>query len=263
MDYLEMVLNSFKMTFGRFASFWYKCRDYLHCNICCKLHYYINFKNSSTGKFTSAKTLKIREFQNFTSENDIEEIGNDNNPCVMRESWSRWWWRPRDLEWRWPSDWMPVSFRMPRKLLPNIDWKFRVPDLNVVCNDRCETAALDCIIGCENDVNCISGCLRDQTECSNGKSKLKREHRTAPAASGCVTHRVYRLYSTASVFYGVFNFRWLLITLYIIGCPCGIGCSDGCDDCSNPVCECEVSFNMNHTGWSVDHWQIVIIITWF
>ena len=139
----------------------------------------------------------------------------------------------------------------------------RVPDLNAVCNDRCEITALDCIIGCENDVNCISGCLRDQTECSNGKSKLKREPRTAPAASGCVTHRVYRLYSTASVFYGVFNFRWLLITLYILGCPCGIGCSDGCDDCSNPVCQCEVSLSMNHTAWSVDLWQIVIIITWF
>ena len=62
MDYLEIVLNSFKMTFERFAPFWYKCRVYLHCNINCKLHYYINFKNSSTGKFTSAKKLKIREF---------------------------------------------------------------------------------------------------------------------------------------------------------------------------------------------------------
>ena len=23
-------------------------------------------------------------------------------------------------------------------------------------------------------------------------------------------------------------------------CPCEIGCLDGCDDCPNPVCECEV-----------------------
>ena len=169
----------------------------------------------------------------------------------MRESWSRWWWRPRDLEWRWPSDWMPVSFRMPRKLLPNIDWKFRVPDLNVVCNDRCETAALDCIIGCENDVNCISGCLRDQAECSQGKS-------VRGGRSGSI-----RMCSDCTVFHGLFHFPWLLITLHILDCPCEIGCLDGCDGCSNPVCQCEVSFSINHIAWSVDHWQIVIIITWF
>ena len=79
----------------------------------------------------------------------------------------------------------------------------------------------------------------------------------APAASGCIQA------VTAPVFHGLFYFRWLLITLYILDCPCEIGCLDGCDDCSNPVCQCEVSFSINHIAWSVDHWQIVIIITWF
>ena len=48
--------------------------------------------------------------------------------------------------------------------------KLRVPDLNAVCTDRCVDAALECIIGCESDVNCVSGCLRGEAECIQSKS---------------------------------------------------------------------------------------------
>ena len=46
---------------------------------------------------------------------------------------------------------------------------FSVPDLNVICTDRCEETALECIVECVTDVNCISACLRDETKCINGK----------------------------------------------------------------------------------------------
>ena len=28
---------------------------------------------------------------------------------------------------------------------------------------------------------------------------------------------------------------------YNLGCPCEVNCLDGCDECDNPVCDCQVS----------------------
>ena len=47
---------------------------------------------------------------------------------------------------------------------------FRVPDLNNECVSRCENALLECILACEDDVECLSECIRLETECTNGKS---------------------------------------------------------------------------------------------
>ena len=36
--------------------------------------------------------------------------------------------------------------------------------------NRCENALLDCILACDDDVGCLSECIRLETECTNGKS---------------------------------------------------------------------------------------------
>ena len=38
---------------------------------------------------------------------------------------------------------------------------FSVPDLFDVCIERCETAQLECILGCGNDLMCLSQCISD------------------------------------------------------------------------------------------------------
>ena len=47
-----------------------------------------------------------------------------------------------------------------------------VPDLNAICIDRCVTDALECIIDCGNDVDCVGDCLRDQAQCNQGQLKV-------------------------------------------------------------------------------------------
>ena len=48
--------------------------------------------------------------------------------------------------------------------------KFRVPDLNVACTNRCEIDSLDCFAKCDvNDTVCWSQCLREHTECLNSE----------------------------------------------------------------------------------------------
>ena len=49
---------------------------------------------------------------------------------------------------------------------------FSVPDLNAICIERCETATLECLIDCENDLGCVSDCLRGQTQCNQGWSEV-------------------------------------------------------------------------------------------
>ena len=46
---------------------------------------------------------------------------------------------------------------------------FRVPELNLICTDKCERTAEECIYGCESDVNCISQCNRDSINCIQSK----------------------------------------------------------------------------------------------
>ena len=42
---------------------------------------------------------------------------------------------------------------------------FRVPELKQICVERCEVVLLDCILGCSDNVECLSGCIRLETEC--------------------------------------------------------------------------------------------------
>ena len=44
-----------------------------------------------------------------------------------------------------------------------------VPDLFDVCIERCETAQLECILGCGNDLMCLSQCISETTSCIEGK----------------------------------------------------------------------------------------------
>ena len=44
--------------------------------------------------------------------------------------------------------------------------KFRVPDLNTACKNRCDADTFDCISQCDpTDSACFSKCLRENTEC--------------------------------------------------------------------------------------------------
>ena len=91
--------------------------------------------------------------------------------------------------------------------------KFRVPELNLVCTERCEQTLLECFVGCGNDMNCVSDCIREETNCIQGKSL-----------------KMFKI--------GFWIFK------HILDCPCEIGCVDGCDDCDNAVCQCEVRYIM-------------------
>ena len=46
---------------------------------------------------------------------------------------------------------------------------FRVPELEEICVKRCENELLDCILGWGDSVDCLSACIRLETECIEGK----------------------------------------------------------------------------------------------
>ena len=46
---------------------------------------------------------------------------------------------------------------------------FRVPELRDICIERCENKLLECILDCNNDVECLSECIRIETECTSSK----------------------------------------------------------------------------------------------
>ena len=51
---------------------------------------------------------------------------------------------------------------------------FREPDLNLKCENACESAAVNCVAAClPNDNSCLRNCIRSETECRNGKVTLK------------------------------------------------------------------------------------------
>ena len=95
---------------------------------------------------------------------------------------------------------------------------FRVPDLNVACTDRCELNSLDCFARCNaNDSACWSQCLRENTECI--KCKI----------TSCYAFMHY--------------YRYMHCKNISSACPCEVNCLDGCDECDNPVCDCQVRFS--------------------
>ena len=91
---------------------------------------------------------------------------------------------------------------------------FRVPDLNVACTDRCEEISVECITNCETDSACISLCVRETIECTNGNYSYYYEFKFLNESK-----KIQIIYSA---------------------CPCELNCLDGCDDCDNPVCDCQV-----------------------
>ena len=86
----------------------------------------------------------------------------------------------------------------------------RDPELRDACTERCETSLLECILECSNDTACLTNCIRLETECINGKS-YEFEH---------LSLLKDELESLSD-------------------CPCENNCLEGCEDCSNPVCECK------------------------
>ena len=48
-------------------------------------------------------------------------------------------------------------------------WLLSVPELKQICVERCEIDLLDCIMGCSDDVQCLSGCIRLETQCLDSK----------------------------------------------------------------------------------------------
>ena len=78
----------------------------------------------------------------------------------------------------------------------------------MACKDRCEIISIECILDCDNDTLCMSQCSRDNTECLNGK------------------------------IHG--NDSYCIVSKIVSDCPCEANCLDGCNDCDNPVCDCEV-----------------------
>ena len=89
--------------------------------------------------------------------------------------------------------------------------------MNLACTERCEQSLLECFVGCGNDMNCVSDCIREETKCIQGKSL-----------------QIFKI--------GFWIFK------HILDCPCEIGCLDGCDDCDNAVCQCEVRYSMITDG---------------
>ena len=77
-------------------------------------------------------------------------------------------------EWTYGPSWYRVEPKLSvpykRKWFRKTDEKFRVPELNLVCTERCEQTLLECFVGCENDMNCVSDCIREETKCIQGKS---------------------------------------------------------------------------------------------
>ena len=44
-----------------------------------------------------------------------------------------------------------------------------VPELFDVCIERCQTASVECIVRCDNDLICISECIVEVTACTDGE----------------------------------------------------------------------------------------------
>ena len=84
--------------------------------------------------------------------------------------------------------------------------------------ERCEEALLECILDCNNDMECLSTCIRLETKCTDSESDISVTN---------VFHRPLSMNLNCDPFYS--------------GCPCEFGCLEGCTDCPNPVCYCEVN----------------------
>ena len=48
-------------------------------------------------------------------------------------------------------------------------WHSSVPDLKQICVERCENQLLECILGCHDELECITTCIRLETECTDRK----------------------------------------------------------------------------------------------
>ena len=44
-----------------------------------------------------------------------------------------------------------------------------VPELSEFCIERCQAESVECIVNCDNDFMCISDCVVESTNCTNGE----------------------------------------------------------------------------------------------
>ena len=88
--------------------------------------------------------------------------------------------------------------------------------------ERCDAVLLQCILECPtDDTNCLSGCIRDGI--------------AIMAMNVLIVSNSY------------YHLNWLSEQPFkLIFSPCELNCLEGCTDCENPVCQCEVSLKSNY-----------------
>ena len=71
---------------------------------------------------------------------------------------------------------MPVSIQIQNSDMSHTEWvkpyeeiDFSVPELFDVCIESCQTASVECIVNCDNDLMCIGECIVEVTACNEGE----------------------------------------------------------------------------------------------
>ena len=88
-------------------------------------------------------------------------------------------------------------------------------DLSLICTSKCDDVFLQCIASC-SDSNCVLDCNRASLACSEGEFHSWWSLQ-------------YQSYSTNDA------------ESYYSACPCHTDCLEGCNNCENPICFCNVS----------------------
>ena len=120
-----------------------------------------------------------------------------------------WWFWYLFLIFYWPEQsYSAKIWVFVRKLgydIFHMTWFLRDFDLETKCIGKCEAAYLKCTSNCL-DTNCLLDCAREITTCTNGAVIL----------------------------------FFLFPILLNLACPCQLDCPNGCSDCRNPICFCDV-----------------------
>ena len=85
-------------------------------------------------------------------------------------------------------------------------------NLGEVCTEICIDVMIDCINNCKDD-DCKRECARDEAICVDGK--LMSQNLCDTLIEG-------------------FDEK------FFVECPCHAECYEGCNDCENPICQCQV-----------------------
>ena len=84
------------------------------------------------------------------------------------------------------------------------------------CENYCTKVFVDCLNAC-NDEDCYAQCHRDDYVCLDSQFSKK-----------------------ASIRPDSIWFLQVSFNHFNVGCPCHTDCISGCDECSNPICNCKV-----------------------